>query len=357
MTRTIIESRTKTVIIGFDQPFCVIGERINPTGRKKLAAELEAGDFSTVEADAIAQVAAGATVLDVNSGAVFTNRMAEDPRYADNNFVEPPLMRDLVTRIQAVTDAPLCIDSSVPGALEAGLAAAEGRPLLNSVTGEEERLERVLPLVRKYNVPVVAISNDDTGISEDPDIRFAVARKIVERAADHGIPAHDIVVDPLVMPIGAMATAGLQVFTLVRRLREELGVNTTCGASNISFGLPNRHGINNAFLPMAITAGMTSAIMNPLALPVTQTRIAEKKAEIAAAGIVLPEGMDDETFVTLFGLGSTRPRPGKEMEAIRAANFLMNADPAGADWIRFNRPPAAEGTGRGGREGGRRRRG
>jgi 5-methyltetrahydrofolate--homocysteine methyltransferase len=357
MTRTILESRTKTVVIGFDQPFCVIGERINPTGRKKLAAELEAGDFTTVEADAIAQVAAGATVLDVNSGAVFTNRMAEDARYADNNFVEPPLMRDLITRVQAIVDVPLCIDSSVPDALEAGLAAAEGRPLLNSVTGEEERLERVLPLVRKYNVPVVAISNDDTGISEDPEVRFAVARKIVERAADYGIPAHDIVVDPLVMPIGAMATAGLQVFELVRRLRGELGVNTTCGASNISFGLPNRHGINNAFLPMAITAGMTSAIMNPVALPVTQARIAEKKAEIAAAGILLPEALDDETFVTLFGLGSMKSRPGKEMEAIRAANFLMNADPSGGEWIRFNRPPAADGAGRGGRDGGRRRRG
>jgi 5-methyltetrahydrofolate--homocysteine methyltransferase len=357
MTRTIVESKTKTVIIGFDQPFCVIGERINPTGRKKLAAELEQGDFTTVEADAIAQVAAGATVLDVNSGAVFTNKMAEDPRYADNNFVEPPLMKALIERIQSIVDVPLCIDSSVPDALESGLSACEGRPLLNSVTGEEERLERVLPLVKKYNVPVVAISNDDTGISEDPEVRFAVAKKIVQRAADFGIPAHDIVVDPLVMPIGAMATAGLQVFTLVRRLREELGVNTTCGASNISFGLPNRHGINNAFLPMAITAGMTSAIMNPVALPITQTKIAEKKAEIEAAGIILPEGMDDETFVTLFGLGSTRSRPGKEMEAIRAANFLMNNDPSGGEWIRFNRVPGAEMGGRASREGGRRRRG
>jgi 5-methyltetrahydrofolate--homocysteine methyltransferase len=357
MTRTIVESKTKTAIIGFDQPFCVIGERINPTGRKKLAAELEMGDFSTVEADALAQVAAGATVLDINSGAVFSNRMAEDPRYADNNFVEPPLMKELVERVQAITDAPLCIDSSVPAALEAGLAAAQGRPLLNSVTGEEERLELVLPLVKKYNVPVVAISNDDTGISEDPDVRFAVAKKIVERAADFGIPAHDIVVDPLVMPIGAMATAGLQVFALVRRLREELGVNTTCGASNISFGLPNRHGINNAFLPMAMTAGMTSAIMNPIALPVTQKAIAEKKAAVEAAGIFLPPELDDETFVTLFGLGSTRARAGKEMEAIRAANFLTNNDPHGSDWIRFNKAPAAAGEegGRGRREGRRRR--
>jgi 5-methyltetrahydrofolate--homocysteine methyltransferase len=291
MTRTVIESKTKTVVIGFDEPFCVIGERINPTGRKKLAAELERGDFTTVEKDALEQVACGAMVLDVNSGAVFSNRMAEDPRYADNNFVEPPLMRALIARVQAVTDVPLCIDSSVPDALEAGLQVAEGRPLLNSVTGEEERLERVLPLVKKYNVPVVAISNDDTGISPDPDVRFAVARKIVERAADYGIPAHDIVVDPLVMPVGAMATAGRQVFALVKRLREELGVNTTCGASNISFGLPHRHGINAAFLPMAIAAGMTSAIMNPVRLA--------------------------------------------EMEAIRAANFLMNHDPNGSKWIRF----------------------
>lgn len=325
MTRTVIESQTKTVIIGFDEPFCVIGERINPTGRKKLAAELEAGNFDTVLRDALEQVACGATVLDINSGAVFTNKMALDPRYADNNFVEPPLMHELITRIQAITDAPLCIDSSVPGALEAGLKAATGRPLLNSVTGEEDRLELVLPLVKKYNVPVVAISNDDTGISEDPDVRFAVAKKIVQRAADFGIPAHDIVVDPLVMPVGAMGSAGQQVFTLVRRLRDELGVNTTCGASNISFGLPHRHGINAAFLPMAIGAGMTSAIMNPVRL--------------------------------------------QEMEAIRAANFLMNHDANGGEWIRFAKvieavtegatfaeasAATAAAGGRGGRRGGRR---
>ncbi len=357
MTRTVIESKTKTVIIGFDEPFCVIGERINPTGRKKLAAELEQDDFSTVEADAIAQVEAGATVLDINSGAVFSNKMAEDPRYADNNFVEPPLMRELVMRVQKLVDAPLCIDSSVPGALKNGLEAAEGRPLLNSVTGEEERLELVLPLVKQYNVPVVAISNDDTGISEDPDVRFAVAKKIVERAADHGIPAHDIVVDPLVMPIGAMGTAGLQVFALVRRLREELGVNTTCGASNISFGLPNRHGVNNAFLAMAATAGMTSAIMNPVQLPVSMKKIDEKKAALAAAGIIVPDDIDPETFVKLMGMGSTKPQSGKEMESIRAANFLLDNDPSGAEWIKANKVEnAAGGAGaRGGRERKRRR--
>ncbi len=352
MTRTVVESKTKTAILGFDEPFCVIGERINPTGRKKLAAELEAGDFSTVEKDALAQVAAGATILDINAGVVYNSN-------PNPNETEPPLMTKIVEMVQGLVDVPLCIDSSVPGALEAGLAAAEGRPLLNSVTGEEDRLELVLPLVKKYNVPVVAISNDDTGISEDPDVRFEVAKKIVQRAADFGIPAHDIVVDPLVMPVGAMGTAGLQVFALVRRLREELGVNTTCGASNISFGLPNRHGINNAFLPMAMGAGMTSAIMNPVALPTGPKKIAEKRAEVEAAGIILPADMDDEAFCQMFGLGSTKSRAGKEMEAIRAANFLTNNDPHGGAWIKFNKAPAKEGEearGRGGRAGGRRRR-
>ena len=293
MTRTVLESKSKTVVIGFDEPFCVIGERINPSGRAKLNAELEAGDFSTVEKDALEQVACGAAVLDVNSGAVFKNRMAEDPRYADNNFSEPPLMRELVRRVQSIVDVPLCIDSSVTGAIEAALEVVEGRPLINSTTGEDEKMEAILPLCAKHKLPVVAISNDESGISEDPDVRFAVARRIVERAADHGIPAHDIVVDPLVMPVGAMATAGRQVFALVRRLREELGVNTTCGASNISFGLPNRHGVNGAFLPMAIGAGMTSAIMNPV-----------------------------------------RPQ---EMEAVAAANLLMDADPNGSAWIGLSR--------------------
>ena len=350
MTRTIVESKTKTAIIGFDQPFCVIGERINPTGRKMLAAQLEAGDFSTVEKDAIAQVEAGATILDINAGVVYNSN-------PNPNETEPPLMTAIIKMVQGLVDVPLCIDSSVPAALEAGLAACEGRPLLNSVTGEEDRLELILPLVKKYNVPVVAISNDDSGISEDPDVRFEVAKRIVERAADFGIPAHDIVVDPLVMPIGAMATAGLQVFSLVRRLRMELGVNTTCGASNISFGLPNRHGINNAFLPMAMAAGMTSAIMNPLQLPVGPKKIQEKMDELAAAGIIIPADIDPEVFVNLMGMGSTKYKSGSEMSAIRAANFLTDNDPHGAAWIKANRAPApagSEGAGRR-RAGGRRR--
>jgi 5-methyltetrahydrofolate--homocysteine methyltransferase len=202
----------------------------------------------------MAQVAAGAHILDVNAGVTAVNP----------NESEPPLMRQTLEIVQSITDIPLCIDSSVTSALKAGLETAKGRPLVNSVTGEEEKLEAILPLVAKYNVAVVAISNDETGISEDPDVRFAVAKKIVERAADHGIKPHDIVVDPLVMPIGAMGTAGQQVFRLVRRLREELRVNTTCGASNISFGMPNRRALTGYFLAMAASHGMTSAIMNPL---------------------------------------------------------------------------------------------
>ena len=250
MTETIISSAAKEIRIGFDQPFVIIGERINPTGRKMLAKEMAEGDFSRVEKDALAQVAAGAHMLDVNAGIPLAD--------------EPGILAETIKLVQSLTDVPLSIDSSIVAALEAGLEVYQGKALLNSVTGEEERLESVLPLVKKYNCAVVAISNDETGISEDPDVRFEVAKKIVERAEDHGIPRADVVVDPLVMPIGAMGTAGVQVMQLVRRLREELNVNTTCGASNVSFGLPNRDGVNAAFLTMAMASGLTSAITNPL---------------------------------------------------------------------------------------------
>lgn len=308
MTRTIVASATKEIAIGFDQPFCVIGERINPTGRKKLAAEMAAGNFDTVIKDALEQVAAGATMLDVNAGVTAVNP----------NETEPPLLVETLQIVQGLVDVPLSIDSSVTAAIEAALKVAKGRPLVNSVTGEDEKLEAILPLIKKYDVPVVAISNDETGISEDPDVRFEVARKIVQRAADYGIPAHDIVVDPLVMPIGAMATAGQQVFRLLRRLREELKVNTTCGLSNISFGLPHRHGINAAFIPMVIASGMTSAIMNPC-----------------------------------------RPQ---EMEMVRAANVLSGADANCYNWIvtyRDHNPAAGAGPAivAGGADAGGRRRG
>jgi 5-methyltetrahydrofolate--homocysteine methyltransferase len=310
MTDTVISSATKEVVIGFNRPFVIIGERINPTGRKILAAEMAAGDFTRVEADARAQVEAGAHMLDVNAGIPLAD--------------EPAILARAIQLVQSITDVPLSIDSSIVAALEAGLAVYKGKALVNSVTGEDERLESVLPLVKKYGAAVIAISNDETGISEDPDVRYAVAKKIVERAIDHGIPACDVVVDPLVMPIGAINQAGVQVMRLVHRLRTELKVNTSCGASNISFGLPNRDGINSAFLTMAMGAGMTSAITNPMHVEV--------------------------------------------IKAVMGADVMLGHDPDCARWIRRFRdaaPPAggaASPTGapgeapRGRREGGHRRR-
>tara|TARA_B100001113_G_scaffold108272_1_gene87775 strand:+ start:171 stop:1064 length:894 start_codon:yes stop_codon:yes gene_type:complete len=294
MTDTLLSSATKELTIGFGRPFVMIGERINPTGRKLLAEEMKAGDFSRVEADAIAQVEAGAQMLDVNAGIPLAD--------------EPALLSKSIELVQSVTDVPLSIDSSIIEALEAGLSVYKGKALVNSVTGEEAVMERVLPLVAKHGAAVVAISNDDTGISEDPNVRFEVAQRIVQRASDYGIPAEDVVVDPLVMPIGAMGTAGQQVFALVRRLRDELKVNTTCGASNISFGLPNRHSVTGTFIAMAISHGMTSAIMNPL------------HAEVKTA--------------------------------IQGADVLIGADTDCAQWIKDNRDPSSPARER---RGGRRR--
>lgn len=289
MTDTIISSASKEVVIGFGRPFAIIGERINPTGRSLLAEEMKAGDFSRVEADAIAQVAAGAHVLDVNAGLPLAD--------------EPALLARAIRLVQSLTDLPLSIDSSMVDALEAGLHAYEGKALLNSVTGEEERMERVLPLVKKHGAAVVAICNDDTGISSDINVRFEVARKIINRAADHGIPICDVVVDPLLMPVGAVADAGKQVLQLIRRLSTELKVNTTCGASNVSFGLPNRAGLNSAFISMAIGAGLTSAITNPM-VPAL-------------------------------------------MQAVRGADVIMNHDPQCMSWIANYREPPKKGTTRG----------
>ncbi|MBT7505378.1 MAG: methyltetrahydrofolate cobalamin methyltransferase, partial [Rhodospirillales bacterium] len=281
MTETIVSSASKEIIIGFDHPFCLIGERINPTGRKLLAAEMAEGDYSRVESDAMAQVEAGATMLDVNAGIPLAD--------------EPKILAECIQLVQGLTDTPLSIDSSIVEALESGLSVYQGKALVNSVTGEEERLEVVLPLIKKYGAAVVAISNDETGISEDPDVRFEVAKKIVQRAADFGIPACDVVVDPLVMPVGALNDAGAQLMKLIRRLRDELKVNTTCGASNFSFGLPNRHGLNAAFLSMSIGAGLTSAIMNPL--------------------------------------------HDQEMAAVKGADIVMGKDPNCGKWIKKFREP------------------
>ena len=250
MANTKISSDRKEIIIGPNSPFTVIGERINPTGRKLLTEEMKAGNLDRVLSDAEAQVLAGAQMLDVNAGVPLAD--------------EPKILADSIKLIQDHFDIPLCIDSSIIDALKAGLEAYKGKALLNSVTGEEDRLEAVLPLVKQYGCAVIGISNDDTGISEDINVRYEVARKIVERAMDHGIPKEDIVIDPLVMPIGAINSAGKQVMELIKMLQNDLGVNTTCGASNLSFGLPNRLGLNTAFIAMAISAGMTSAITNPL---------------------------------------------------------------------------------------------
>jgi 5-methyltetrahydrofolate--homocysteine methyltransferase len=297
MTDTVLSSATRDVVIGFERPFVVIGERINPTGRKLLAEEMKAGDFARVEADAHAQVAAGAQMLDVNAGIPLADEAA--------------ILSATVKLVQSLVDVPLSIDSSVIPALEAGLAVYQGKALVNSVTGEAESMDRVLPLVARHGAAVVAITNDETGISEDPDLRFEIARRIVNRAADYGIPASDVVVDPLVMPIGALPTAGRQVLHLLRRLRDELGVNSTCGASNVSFGLPNRVGINAAFLAMGIGAGLTSAITNPM------------EPEI--------------------------------IQAVKAADVLTGHDRDCAAWIRrYRAPDGPEGNGR---KGGRRRRG
>ena len=278
MTITKISSPTKEVKIGFEEPFVIIGERINPTGRKLLAEEMKADDFSRVESDAIAQVRAGAHMLDVNAGIPLAD--------------EPALLAKAIKVVQSVTDVPLAIDSSIVAALEAGLAVYQGKPLVNSVTGEEDRLESVLPLVAKYDAAVVAISNDETGISEDPDVRFEVAKKIVERAADHGISHENVVVDPLVMPIGAINSAGKQIMHLVSRLKDELKVNTTCGASNVSFGLPNRNGINAAFLTMAIASGMTSAITSPLHEEVMQA--------VLGANVMMGNDPDCTNWISRF---------------------------------------------------------
>ena len=299
MTDTLLSSATREVVIGFERPFVIIGERINPTGRKKLAEEMAAGDFETVLADAIAQVEAGAQMLDVNAGIPLAD--------------EPAILAEAIQLVQSVTDVPLCIDSSIVAALEAGLSVYQGKALVNSVTGEEDRLESVLPLVAKHGAAVVAITNDESGISEDPDERFEVARRIVVARRRPRHPEGERRRRPARDADRCAGGAGRQVFRIVRRLREELGVNTTCGASNVSFGLPNRPALNAAFLPMAIAAGLTSAITSPLH----------------------PE----------------------MLQAVKAADVLMGNDPHCATWIARNGDsPTGEATRgrRGGREGRRR---
>ena len=248
--KTVVSSATKTVVISPDDPFVIIGERINPTGRKKLAEEMRRFDMTRVREDAKIQVAAGAVMLDVNAGIPGAD--------------EPGMLKAAVLAMMEVTDAPISIDSSTPEALEAALPAYKGKALVNSVTGEDAVLERLLPLVRKYGAAVIGIANDDTGISNDPEERCAVARKIVERAADHGIPAEDVVIDPLCMPIGANHEFGRITFETMRLIRERLGVNMSVGAGNVGFGLPDRPPLTSSFIQLGMTYGLTAAITNAL---------------------------------------------------------------------------------------------
>ncbi len=246
---TVLSSATKTVTIGPDQPFCIIGERINPTGRKVFQEQLRAGDLSAIERDVIAQVEAGATMLDVNMGAPLID--------------EPVVLAQAVKLVQSLTDLPLCIDSSVVEALEAGLQAYQGKALVNSITAEDERMELILPLVKKYGAAVIALPNDEFEIPEDPMRRLELVRHIVQTATGkYGIPIEDIIIDPLAMPIGADSSLVNRTLETIALIKEHIGVNMTLGASNVSFGMPERHAINSVFVPMAMAVGLTSAIMD-----------------------------------------------------------------------------------------------
>jgi 5-methyltetrahydrofolate--homocysteine methyltransferase len=246
---TRLRSATKEVVLGHDRPFCLIGERINPTGRRIFQEQLRAGDLSAIERDVAAQVAGGADVLDVNMGVPLTD--------------EADLLARAITLIQELTDLPICIDSSVVEALEAGLATYQGRALVNSVTAEDDRMAAILPLVKKYDAAVIALPNDEDEIPMESDKRLELVSKIVKVATtEYGIAIEDIVIDPLAMPIGADTSVVQTTLTTMRRIRDEYGLNMSCGASNVSFGMPDRHALGSAFLPMAMAAGLTSAIMD-----------------------------------------------------------------------------------------------
>ncbi len=281
---TILSSATREAVIGPDQPFCIIGERINPTGRKIFQQQLRDGDLSQIEIDVAEQVAGGAMVLDVNMGAPLAD--------------ETELMTAAVKLIQGLTDLPLCLDSSIIEVLDAGLAAHQGKALVNSVTAEDERLAAILPLVRKYGAAIIALPNDEEEIPEDPRRRVELTRKIIEVATGrYGIAVEDIVIDPLAMPVGADTTLGVKTLETIALLREEFGVNMTLGASNVSFGMPDRRSIGAAFLPMAISAGLTSAILDA--------------------------------------------RSPQIVRSVKAADLLLDRDPWGASWIAAHRAQQA----------------
>jgi len=283
--RTVLSSGRREAVIGPEEPFCIIGERINPTGRKIFQQQLRDGDLSRIEIDVADQVAGGAMVLDVNMGAPLAD--------------EAELMVAAVKLIQGLTDLPLCLDSSIVEVLDAGLAAYEGKALVNSVTAEDERLEAILPLVARHGAAVIALPNDEEEIPEDPQRRVELARKVIDVATGrYGIAIEDIVIDPLAMPVGADTTLGLKTLETIAALREEFGVNMTLGASNVSFGMPDRHAIGAAFLPIAIAAGLTSAIMDA--------------------------------------------RSPQIVRAVKAADLLLDRDAWGAAWIAAHRAQQAQ---------------
>jgi 5-methyltetrahydrofolate--homocysteine methyltransferase len=281
---TVLRSASRELTMGPDHPFCIIGERINPTGRKIFQEQLRRGDLSRVEIDVAQQVAGGAMVLDINMGAPLADEAA--------------LMTEAVKLVQGLCDLPLCIDSSVIEALEAGLAAYEGKALVNSITAEDERMDEILPLVKKYGAAVIALPNDEEEIPAEPERRVELARKIIETATGkYGIPIEDIVIDPLAMPVGADTSLVATTLQTIALLRAEFGVNMTLGASNVSFGMPDRASIGGAFLPMAIRDGLTSAIMDA--------------------------------------------RSPQLVRAVKAADLLLDRDPWGAAWIAAHRAQQA----------------
>ena len=281
---TVLRSASRELTMGPDHPFCIIGERINPTGRKLFQEQLRRGDLSRVEIDVAQQVAGGAMVLDINMGAPLADEAA--------------LMTEAVKLVQGLCDLPLCIDSSVIEALEAGLAAYEGKALVNSITAEDERMDEILPLVKKYGAAVIALPNDEEEIPAEPERRVELARKIIETATGkYGIPIEDIVIDPLAMPVGADTSLVATTLQTIALLRAEFGVNMTLGASNVSFGMPDRASIGGAFLPMAIRDGLTSAIMDA--------------------------------------------RSPQLVRSVKAADLLLDRDPWGAAWIAAHRAQQA----------------
>jgi 5-methyltetrahydrofolate--homocysteine methyltransferase len=281
---TVLRSASRELTIGPDHPFCIIGERINPTGRKIFQEQLRRGDLSRIEIDVAQQVAGGAMVLDINMGAPLADEAA--------------LMTEAVKLVQGLCDLPLCIDSSVIEALEAGLAACVGKALVNSITAEDERMDEILPLVKKYGAAVIALPNDEEEIPAEPERRVELARKIIETATGkYGIPIEDIVIDPLAMPVGADTSLVATTLQTIALLRAEFGVNMTLGASNVSFGMPDRASIGGAFLPMAIRDGLTSAIMDA--------------------------------------------RSPQLVRSVKAADLLLDRDPWGAAWIAAHRAQQA----------------